>query len=93
MIKTVGENIISLLPSQGFCAELATATTVLLASRLGLPASTSHALVGGVVGIGLVQGGKEVRLDTVRSIALAWVITVPSAAIISGILFKIFNRL
>ena len=93
VIKTVGENIISLVPSEGFCAELATATTVLLASRLGLPVSTSHALVGGVVGIGLVQGGKEVRLDTVRSIALAWVITVPSAAIISGILFKIFNRL
>lgn len=91
VIKTVGENIISLLPSQGFCAELATATTVLLASRLGLPVSTSHALVGGVVGIGLVQGGKEVRLDTVRSIALAWVVTVPSAAIMSGILFKIFQ--
>ncbi|MGL5132736.1 MAG: inorganic phosphate transporter, partial [Planktothrix sp.] len=66
VIKTVGENIISLLPSQGFCAELATATTVLLASRLGLPVSTSHALVGGVVGIGLVQGGKEVRLETLR---------------------------
>ncbi|MGL4502052.1 MAG: inorganic phosphate transporter, partial [Planktothrix sp.] len=91
VIKTVGENIISLLPSQGFCAELATATTVLLASRLGLPVSTSHALVGGVVGIGLVQGGKEVRLETLRSIALAWVVTVPSAAIMSGILFKIFN--
>ena len=93
VIKTVGENIISLVPSEGFCAELATATTVLLASRLGLPVAPSHALVGGVVGIGLGQGGKEVRLDTVRSIALAWVITVPSAAIISGILFKIFNRL
>ncbi|HEY9865683.1 MAG TPA: inorganic phosphate transporter [Candidatus Obscuribacterales bacterium] len=93
VIKTVGEKIISLLPSQGFCAELATATTVLLASSLGLPVSTSHALVGGVVGIGLVQGGKEVRLDTVRSIALAWVVTVPSAAIISGVLFKIFNGL
>ncbi|VXD19534.1 inorganic phosphate transporter [Planktothrix paucivesiculata] len=91
VIKTVGENIISLLPSQGFCAELATATTVLLASRLGLPVSTSHALVGGVVGIGLVQGGKEVRLETLRSIALAWVVTVPSAAIMSGILFKIFQ--
>lgn len=91
VIQTVGEKIISLLPSQGFCAELATATTVLLASRLGLPVSTSHALVGGVVGIGLVQGGQEVRLDTIRSIALAWLITVPSAAIMSGILFKIFH--
>ncbi|MBE9145677.1 inorganic phosphate transporter [Planktothrix mougeotii] len=93
VIKTVGENIISLVPSEGFCAELATATTVLLASRLGLPVSTSHALVGGVVGIGLVQGGKSVRLDTVRSIILAWVITVPTAALLSAILFKVMESI
>ncbi|CAD5937256.1 Putative phosphate permease HI_1604 [Planktothrix tepida] len=93
VIKTVGENIISLVPSEGFCAELATATTVLLASRLGLPVSTSHALVGGVVGIGLVQGGKSVRLDTVRSIVLAWVITVPTAALLSAILFKMMESI
>ncbi|MDB9380446.1 inorganic phosphate transporter, partial [Nodularia sphaerocarpa] len=52
VITTIGENIITLQPSSGFCAELATATTILLASRFGLPVSTSHALVGGVVGIG-----------------------------------------
>ena len=91
VIKTVGENIIALVPSEGFCAELATATTVLLASRLGLPVSTSHALVGGVVGIGLVANTKSVRLDTVRSILLAWVITVPTAAVLSAILFKLIE--
>ncbi len=91
VIMTVGENIISLVPSEGFCAELATATTVLIASRIGLPVSTSHALVGGVVGIGIVQGLKSVRLDTVKSIALAWIITVPTAAVLSGILFKLMQ--
>lgn len=55
VIATIGENIIPLQPSSGFCAELATATTVLLASRFGLPVSTSHALVGSVVGIGIMQ--------------------------------------
>jgi PiT family inorganic phosphate transporter len=71
VITTVGENILFLAPSSGFCAELATATTVLVASKLGLPVSTSHALVGGVVGVGLVQGLKSVDFSTVRSIGLA----------------------
>ena len=67
VIATVGEGIIQLQPSGGFCAELATAATVLLASRLGLPVSTSHALVGAVVGVGLVKGWKSVRFQTCRS--------------------------
>ena len=64
VIATIGESIISLQPSSGFCAELATATTILLASRLGLPVSTSHALVGGVVGIGLVQNINSIQNST-----------------------------
>jgi PiT family inorganic phosphate transporter len=87
VIATIGENIIPLQPSSGFCAEIATATTVLLASRIGLPVSTSHALVGGVVGIGLIQNWRNVRVETVKSIALAWVITIPLAAGLSAIIF------
>jgi PiT family inorganic phosphate transporter len=87
VIATIGENIIPLQPSSGFCAELATATTILLASRLGLPVSTSHALVGGVVGIGLVQNWRNVRFQTIQSIALAWVITIPVAAGLGAIIF------
>jgi len=80
VIATVGEGIIQLQPSGGFCAELATATTVLLASRLGLPVSTSHALVGAVVGVGIVKNWKSVRFQTLRSIGSAWLVTIPIAA-------------
>ncbi|BAY11620.1 inorganic phosphate transporter [Calothrix sp. NIES-2098] len=89
VIATIGENIISLQPSSGFCAELATATTILLASRLGLPVSTSHALVGGVVGIGLVQNIKSIKFQTLKGIAAAWLITVPVSAILSAAIFSI----
>lgn len=91
VIATIGENIISLQPSSGFCAEIATATTILLASRLGLPVSTSHALVGGVVGIGLVQNWRNVRFQTLKSIGLAWIVTVPFAAIIGAAIFSLLR--
>lgn len=89
VITTIGENIIALQPSSGFCAELATATTILIASRLGLPASTSHALVGGVVGIGLVQNIKSIKFKTLQGIAAAWLITIPVSAILSVAIFSI----
>ena len=93
VITTIGEGIISLQPSSGFCAEIATATTILVASRFGLPVSTSHALVGSVVGIGLLKGGENVQFKTVKSVVLAWVITLPVAAIIGAISFTILNLL
>ncbi|MEH2347405.1 MAG: inorganic phosphate transporter [Nostoc sp.] len=89
VIATIGENIIALQPSSGFCAELATATTILIASRLGLPVSTSHALVGGVVGIGLVQNIKSIKFQTLKSIAAAWLITIPMSALLSAAIFSI----
>lgn len=91
VISTIGEGIISLEPSGGLCAELATATTILIASRFGLPVSTSHALVGGVVGVGLVQGMKSIQFQTIRSIVLTWLITIPVSAILSGIVFLILR--
>ncbi|MFN6538486.1 MAG: inorganic phosphate transporter [Nostoc sp. EkiNYC01] len=89
VIATIGENIIFLQPSSGFCAELATATTILIASRLGLPVSTSHALVGGVVGIGLVQNIKSIKFQTLQGIAAAWLITIPVSAVLSAAIFSI----
>jgi len=93
VITTVGENIIALQPSGGFCAELATATTVLVASRLGLPVSTSHALVGGVVGIGLIQNWRSIRLSTIKGIASAWLITIPITSCLAAIIFVIIRFL
>ncbi|MEH2265125.1 inorganic phosphate transporter [Nostoc sp.] len=89
VIATIGENIIALEPSSGFCAELATAITILIASRLGLPVSTSHALVGSVVGIGLVQNIKSIKFQTLKGIAAAWLITIPVSALLSAAIFSI----
>jgi len=75
VIVTVGEGLIALEPKGGFCAELSTTIAVLSATFGGLPVSTSHALVGAVVGIGLVQG--EVKWEKVRAIGLTWVMTIP----------------
>ncbi|MEO0377509.1 MAG: inorganic phosphate transporter [Cyanobacteria bacterium P01_A01_bin.17] len=87
VISTVGEQIIPLQTSSGFSAELATATTVLLSSRLGLPVSTTHALIGGVVGIGLVQNWRTIQLSTLRQIALAWLVTIPISISLSALIF------
>ncbi|MGL5832222.1 MAG: inorganic phosphate transporter [Waterburya sp.] len=89
VITTVGENIISLVPSTGFCAEIATATTILIASSIGLPVSTSHALVGSVIGIGLVSRNQDVKWETIKSVVSAWVLTIPVAAISSAGIFSL----
>ncbi len=91
VIATIGEGIIKLEPSSGFAAELATAATILVASRLGLPVSTSHALVGAVVGVGAVKNWRELRLDTLKSIALAWVVTIPIATALSAGIFTLLR--
>ncbi|MEO0836733.1 MAG: inorganic phosphate transporter [Cyanobacteria bacterium J06642_3] len=93
VIATVGENIISLVPSTGFCAEIATASTILIASRIGLPVSTSHALVGSVIGIGLASREQDVRWETIKSVVLAWVVTLPVAAVLGAIIFYLLLML
>jgi inorganic phosphate transporter, PiT family len=89
VIATVGEKLTTLKPSYGFCAELGAATTVLLASHWGLPISTTHALVGSVVGVGLMQaqGAASLQWATVRQIAAAWFVTVPACMTLAGIVF------
>ena len=91
VILTIGEGIIKLEPSSGFAAELATAATILVASRFGLPVSTSHALVGAVVGVGAVKNWQDVRLDTLKSIGLAWIVTIPIATMLSAGIFSILR--
>jgi inorganic phosphate transporter, PiT family len=92
VITTVGEKLLVLTPSYGFCAELGAATTILMASRWGLPLSTTHALIGSVVGIGLVQ--KEAfQGSTVRQIFAAWLITVPAAMMLGAGIFAVLRSL
>jgi inorganic phosphate transporter, PiT family len=93
VIATIGEGIIKLEPSSGFAAELATAATILIASRFGLPVSTSHALVGAVVGVGIVKNWRDVRLDTLKSIGLAWIVTIPIATILCAGIFTLLRCL
>jgi inorganic phosphate transporter, PiT family len=92
VIATVGEKLLVLTPSYGFCAELGAATTILMASRWGLPLSTTHALIGSIVGIGLVQ--KEAfQWSTVRQIFTAWLITIPAAMTLGAGIFGILRAL
>ena len=91
VIETIGEGIIKLEPSSGFAAELATAATILIASSYGLPVSTSHALVGAVVGVGAVKNWRSINLNTLRSIGIAWVVTIPIATMLSASIFLVLR--
>jgi len=83
VMKTIGQGITHLTPSRGFAAELAAATTVLIASGTGLPISTTQTLVGAVLGVGLAQGVAALNGKTVRTIVASWVITLPAGALFS----------
>ncbi len=85
VIRTVGERITELTPSRGFCAEFGAAITILLASTLpiGLPVSTTHTLVGAVLGVGLARGLGALNLTVMRDILASWIITIPAGAALS----------
>lgn len=91
VIATVGRGITELTPSRGFAAELATASTVVGASAIGLPVSTTHTLVGAVLGIGLARGIGALNLKVIVSIFTSWAITLPAGAILSIIFFSILK--
>jgi PiT family inorganic phosphate transporter len=91
VMETVGKKITELTPSRGFAAELAAATTIVLASRLGIPVSTTHTLVGAVLGVGLARGIGAVDMRVVGHIVVSWVATLPVAAGLS-IFFYYFFR-
>ena len=93
VMKTIGEKIVTLSPSKGFSAQLAAALTVVIASQLNMPVSTTHTLVGAVIGIGLVEGVSSINLKSVQTIVMSWIITLPAGAILAVIFLEIFMNL
>ncbi len=93
VIRTIGKNITELTPSRGFAAEIAAATTVVIASGTGIPVSTTHTLVGAVLGVGLARGMSALNLGVIGRIFLSWIVTLPAGAILSIIFFFIFKAI
>ena len=87
VIQTIGKKITELTPSRGFAAELAAASTVVLASATGMPISTTHTLVGAVLGVGLARGVEAVHLPTIGKIFASWLITLPAGAGLAVVFF------
>ena len=86
MIATVGSGITELTPSKGFAATLAAAVTVVVASGLGMPISTTHTLVGAILGVGFACA-HGVNMGLMRNIFMSWVITLPVGALFSIVFF------
>ena len=91
VIATVGRKITQLTPSRGFAAELAAATTIVIASGTGIPISTTHTLVGAVLGVGMARGIEAIDLRVVGRILVSWVVTIPAGAILAILFFFLFR--
>jgi phosphate/sulfate permease len=90
-METIGKDITEITPLRGFCAQFGAATTILICSRLGLPVSTTHVLVGSVVGVGLMRGMGALDLRILKNIGLSWVITLPFTIVLSMVLYKLLT--
>lgn len=91
VMATIGRKITELTPSRGFAAELGAATTVVLASATGLPISTTHTLVGAVLGVGMARGIGALNLRVIGTIFMSWIITLPAGAALAILFFFFFK--
>jgi len=91
VMQTIGTKITELTPTRGYCATLAAASTVVLASKTGLPVSTTHIAVGAVMGVGLARGVGAVDLRVLGNIVLSWIITLPVGGILAALFFFVFK--
>ncbi|MFP4465899.1 MAG: inorganic phosphate transporter [Candidatus Goldiibacteriota bacterium] len=89
VMETIGKKITEIVPSRGFTAEFAAATTVLICSKMGLPVSTTHTIVGAVIGVGFARGIGALNLKVIGSIVSSWFITLPAAMLFTIITYKI----
>jgi inorganic phosphate transporter, PiT family len=87
IVRTMGSRITRLKPVQGFCAETAGAATLYLATSLGIPVSTTHTITGAIVGVGAARRASAVRWGIAGSIIVAWVVTLPAAALVGAVFF------
>jgi len=93
VMMTIGKKITELTPSRGFSAEFATAITIVIASKLGLPVSTTHTLVGGVLGVGFARGIKALNLRVITNIVISWIITIPVGALGAVLFYYILKSI
>lgn len=87
VMKTIGTRITELTPSRGYCATLAAAATVVLASRTGLPVSTTHIAVGAVIGVGLARGVGAIDIRVIGGIVMSWLVTLPVGGVLAALIF------
>ena len=90
VIATIGEKITELTPSRGFAATFGAATVVLICSKMGIPISTTHTLVGSVIGVGLARGLPTLNMDIIKMIFISWISTIPFTIVIAMLCFKTF---
>jgi PiT family inorganic phosphate transporter len=93
IVKTMGQKLTKLKPVHGFCAETAGAITIFMATHMGIPVSTTHTISGAIVGVGSTHSRSSVRWAVAMRIVVAWVITIPIAALISAATFEALSRL
>ena len=91
IVRTMGMKITKLKPMSGFCAETASALTLFLANFLGIPVSTTHTITGAIVGVGTIHGHNAVRWGVARRIVWAWILTIPAAGCVSGLVWVVFS--
>lgn len=92
VIRTLGDGLSKIYPTQGFCSELSGAITLILTAFSGIPVSTTHTITGSIIGTGLTRGVKRVKWLTAKNIVGAWVLTIPAVIVVSGLIYLAMVR-
>jgi PiT family inorganic phosphate transporter len=93
VVRTMGTRLTRLKPRTGFCAETGAALSILFATGLGLPVSSTHAIAGAVAGVGSIQRTRAVRWTVASNIVVAWILTIPAAAVVAMLAFLVIRLL